>query len=193
MVILHQMVRFKVIFVLVLVVAIIAGYILLGPSSAQDRQGVIELTNLPDQYCPLQAEVVAFEVAAKISGEALFDKQVAVDECRYIVLKNLSVQISEPRQFFIKLPNALAFKLEVDSIKGRYQYALSLGDVNNDNVIDSNDESQVIGALFSTDPNVITKNDIDQDKKVGVLDLSLTRVNRRAGVIRPDGKNWSQT
>lgn len=193
MVIWNLMVRFKYIIVLVVAVLIFAAYITLRPSSSQQRQGVIELTNLPDQYCPLQVQVATFKLNAKTSGTTLSDKQVAVEECRYIVLKNISELTDEPRQIFVKLPNALAFRMQIDSTAGRYQYAPSLGDVNGDNVIDSLDETQVADTLFSVDPTKITANDIDQDGKVSVLDLSLTRINHRAGAIRPDSKNWSKS
>ncbi|MCR4277924.1 MAG: dockerin type I domain-containing protein [Candidatus Berkelbacteria bacterium] len=192
MVIWNLMVRFKYIIALVVVALMFAAYIMLRPSTSQQRQGVIELTNLPDQYCPLQAQVAIFEPNTKTSEKALFDKQLVVDECRYVVLKEILELASEPRQLFVKLPNALAFRLQIDSVKGRYQYAPSLGDVNGDNVIDSIDETLVANALFGIDPIQITANDIDRDKKVSVLDLSLTRVNYRAGAVRPDGKNWSK-
>lgn len=193
MVIWNLMVRYKYIFALVVVALMFAAYIMLRPASSQQRQGIIELTNLPDQYCPLQAQVATFELNAKTSEKALLDKQLVVDECRYVVLKEIFELTSEPRQLFVKLPNALAFRLQIDSVKGRYEYAPSLGDVNGDNVIDSIDETLVSNALFSIDPTQITANDIDQDKKVSVLDLSLTRVNHRAGAVRPDGKNWSKS
>lgn len=193
MVIWNLMVRFKYIIVLVVVVLMFAAYILLRPSSSQQRQGVIELTNLPDQYCPLQVQVATFELNAKTSEKALSDKQVVVDECRYVVLKEILELTNEPRQLFVKLPNALAFQVQIDSVKGRYQYAPSLGDVNGDNVIDSIDETLVANALFGIDPTQVTANDIDQDKKVSVIDLSLTRINHRAGAVRPDGKNWSKS
>lgn len=193
MVIWNLMVRFKYIIVLVVAVLMFAAYITLTPSSSQQRQGVIELTNLPDQYCPLQVQVATFKLNAKTSGAALSDKQLAVEECRYIVLKNISELTNEPRQLFVKLPHALAFRIQIDSTEGRYQYAPSLGDVNGDNVIDSIDETRVADTLFSVDPTKITANDIDQDRKVSVLDLSLTRINHRAGAIRPDGKSWSES
>ena len=189
MVIWNQMRRFKVTIVLVVVAAVLAGYFLLRPNLSQARQGVIELTNLPDQYCPLLATVVATDSNSK---SALLDANTTVDECRYITLSKLTDLGDTPQLIFIKLPGALAFRISIDSIKGRYQYAPSLGDVNGDNTIDSTDESQVANALFSIDPSQITANDLDQDKKVSVMDLSLTRINHRAGVGRPDGRTWGK-
>ena len=181
--------RIKVIIVLVVVAAVLALYFLLRPTSTQARQGVIELTNLPDQYCPLLATVVATDSTSK---SALLDANTTVDECRYITLSKLTALENAPQVIFVKLPGALAFRISIDSIKGRYQYAPSLGDVNGDNIIDSTDESQVANALFSIDSSQVTANDLDQDKKVSVMDLSLTRINHRAGVGRPDGKAWGK-
>lgn len=184
--------RSKVLVVLVVVVAILAAYTLLKPGSTQTRQGTIELTNLPDQYCPLSAAVVVTDLDAK-TPKILHDIEVAIDECRYITLDKLSGIGSGPQFIFVKISKQLAFRVQIDSMKGRYQYAPSLGDVNNDNVIDSKDEALVNSALFSNDESQITDYDLDQDKKVSVLDLSLTRINHRAGVERPDGQSWSQS
>ncbi|MEK7202095.1 MAG: hypothetical protein AAB669_00985 [Patescibacteria group bacterium] len=184
--------RSKVLVVLVVVVSILAAYTLSKPITTQTRQGTIELTHLPDQYCPLSAAVVATDLDAK-TPKILLDIEVAIDECRYITLAKLSGLGSEPQFIFVKISGQLAFRVQIDSIKGRYQFAPSLGDVNNDNIIDSNDETQVSSALFSNDETKISLNDLDRDKKVSVLDLSLTRINRRAGVERPDGQSWSRS
>lgn len=192
MVILNLIMRFKVILLLVVAAVLVAAYILLNPNSTQSRQGVVELTNLPDQYCPLQASVVAVDSTAK-STKPVIDSAVAVDGCRYITLSKLSALEGAPRTLFIKLPGVLAFRVEIDSIKGNYQYAPTLGDVNGDNTIDSSDESQITGALFSIDQAQISANDLDHDGRVSILDLSLTRINHRAGVSRPDGKSWSKS
>lgn len=184
--------RIKVLVILVVVAILLGAYTLLNPNSAQARQGTIELTNLPDQSCPLSAAVVVTDLKAK-TPKISIDTTVAVDECRYITLAKLSGLGSEPQFIFVKISNQLAFRVQIDSIKGRYQYAPSLGDVNGDNIIDRSDETQVSSALFSNDETKISLNDLDQDKKVSVLDLSLTRINRRAGVERPDGHSWSQS
>ncbi|KKU43180.1 MAG: hypothetical protein UX60_C0033G0006 [Berkelbacteria bacterium GW2011_GWA2_46_7] len=183
--------RYKVIIVLVVIAAVLALYFLLRPNLTQARQGVIELTNLPDQYCPLQVAIVVTDPTSK-NSKALIDTTVAVDECRYITLSKLATFGSEPRLIFVKLPTALAFRVSIDSIKGRYQYAPSLGDVNGDNIIDLSDENQITSALFSADPLQVSVNDLDQDRKITVLDLSLTRINHRAGVGRPDGRTWGK-
>lgn len=184
--------RIKVLVILIAVVVFVAAYTLSNPITTQTRPGTIELTNLPDQYCPLSAAVVATDLNAK-TPKILLDITVAIDECRYITLAKLSGLGSESQFIFIKISNQLAFRVQIDSIKGRYQFAPSLGDVNNDNVIDAADEAQVSSALFSNDETQLNLNDLDQDKKVSVLDLSLTRINRRAGVGRPDGQSWSQS
>ncbi|MDP3992622.1 MAG: hypothetical protein Q8Q05_00140 [bacterium] len=184
--------RSKVLVVLVVVVAILAAYMLFKPNSTQTRQGTIELTHLPDQYCPLSAAVVTTDLNTK-TPKILLDTTVAIDECRYITLAKLSGLGSGSQFIFVKISGQLAFRVQIDSIKGRYQYAPSLGDVNNDNIIDSADETLVGSALFTSDEAQISTNDLDQDKKVSVLDLSLTRTNHRAGVERPDGQSWSQS
>lgn len=184
--------RAKAFIILIAMVVFVAAYTLSKPIATQTRSGTIELTNLPDQYCPLSAAVVATNLNTK-TPKILLDITVAIDECRYITLARLSGLGSEPQFIFVKISKQLAFRIQIDSMKGRYQFAPSLGDVNNDNVIDSNDEAQVSSALFSNDEAQLNLNDLDQDKKVSVLDLGLTRINRRAGVPRPDGQSWSQS
>lgn len=156
----------------------------------QTRPGVISLTGLPDQYCPSQAQVIVTD--SKNATTILLDASVAVEQCRYIALKGLVGSVSESRLVIIKLSRALAFRMQIDSPKGVYHYAPSLGDVNGDNVIDSLDENQVATALFSTDLAKIAENDLDRDEKVTVLDLSLIRINHRTGIFRPDRKSWSK-
>lgn len=158
--------------------------------SHQVRPGVISLTGLPDQYCPNRAQVVVTD--PKNATTILLDTSVAVEQCRYITLKGIIGSVSESRLVIIKLSRALAFRVQIDLPKGVYNYAPSLGDVNDDNIIDSLDENQVATALFSTDLAKIAGNDLDRDEKVTVLDLSLIRINHRAGIFRPDGKPWSK-
>ncbi len=177
---------------LVVVLVIMATYVLTTPNSNQGQSGTIELTNLPDQSCPRLAAVVATDLNVK-TLKILIDTTVAIDECRYITLDKLSgLGDALPRLIFVKIPGMLAFRVQIDSLKGRYQYAPSLGDVNGDNIIDSTDENAVVVALSSHETAQISPSDLDQDKKVSVLDLSLTRINRRAGVNRPDGQRWGQ-
>lgn len=185
----NQMRRFKVITVLVVVAAVLAGYFLLRPNLTQARQGVIELTNLPDQYCPLLAETVVTDATTK-NPTIITDRTVKILECRYIVLSELMDKSNTARQIAIKIPGALAISIGIDSTRGHYQYAPTLGDVNDDNIIDLSDESQVSLALFSSDPTLISTSDLDYDGKVSVLDLSFTRINHRTGINRPDNKNW---
>ena len=173
-----------------IVLALIVAFVLIRPEAGQVRQGIIELKNLRDQYCPLRAAVVVADPNTP-NAATLFDSTVVVDECRFITLNNLTGLTDGPHQVYVKLPGALAFRVVIDSTTGSYQFAPSLGDVNEDNIIDTKDESQVAEALFSDKSAEISLNDIDQDKKISVLDLSLTRVNRRAGVARPDGQVWS--
>lgn len=184
--------RMKVLVVLIAIVVLLAAYTLSKPITTQTRPGTIELTNLPDQYCPLSAAVVVTDLNAK-TPKIILDSEVAIDECRYITFAKLSGLGSESQFIFVKISKQLAFRVQIDSMKGRYQFAPSLGDANNDNVIDSNDEAQVSSALFSNDEAQLNLNDLDQDKKVSVLDLSLTRINRRAGTERPDGQSWSRS
>ncbi len=186
--------RFKVVLILAAVVLLAATVlvVLTKPNSASRRQGVIELTNLPDQYCPLLATFVATDLDVD-SPKVLLDTAVPIDGCRFIALSKLTGLEDKAQRLFIKLPDALAFRVTIDSLSGRYQYAPALGDVNDDNIIDSTDEAQISAALFSTDPSQVSTFDLDRDKSISVLDLAITRLNRRSGLTRPDGESWSQS
>ncbi len=181
---------YKAIFVSLAVATILTGYLLTRSNFSRDRQGLLEFTNLPDQYCPQSAAVVATDLNVK-NPKILLDSKVLIDGCRFIFLNKLTTAQSLPRLVFVKLPGALAFRIEIDSLAGRYQFAPSLGDANSDNIIDATDELQVTNALASVDPAQLLANDLDHDGKISVIDLSLTRINRRTGVSRPDGKSWS--
>jgi len=183
--------RSKIIVALIIVLVATVLAVVARDTEAPVKPGVLALTNLPDRYCPSTAKVVVTKPDMNDS-KIILDSEVAISECRQIELKKISTLEGISLYYYVKLPKALAFRLRVDSNDGRYQYAPSLGDVNNDNIIDAVDEQLVTAALLTTDPDQIAALDLDQDNKITVLDLSLTRIDSRIGEIRPDKQNWSQ-
>jgi len=184
--------RLKVILAAIVVVVVVVLAVIWQSSRSAPTAlpSVIELTNLPDHYCPTTAAVMVTDLVVT-KPQVIFDSSEPVVSCRQIELKNLLGLGNTSRFVLVKLPMAVAFRLQVDSATGHYDSAPSLGDVNGDNIIDTVDEQQVNSALLTADAALIKKDDIDQDGQVSVLDLGLTRINRRAGVDRPDGKSWS--
>lgn len=183
--------RVKVVLAMIVMIALVAvsAYWELNRAPAAAQPGTLELTNLPDTYCPTEAEIVVEGLSTKETLPTS-DQKSPITNCRTISLESLGTINPQPTFLLIKLPKALAFRLQIDSLKGSYQYSPSLGDVNNDNVIDLLDRQQVESAIFSSESTAVKRNDIDQDNKVTVLDLALTRVNSRAGATRPDGRDW---
>ena len=185
--------RWKIVLTMVAVVllaALAVGWYF-NTRQSSTTSGAITLVDLPDHYCPAQAEIVATSLAVT-KPTVYFDSNVTVKDCRIIELLPLG-DFDQSRFIYLKLPQALALKLQIDSPNGSYQVSPSLGDVNGDNVINQTDEQQVSAALLTTDSGLITANDLDQDGHVTVLDLSLTRLNYRIGSERPDGQDWSKS
>lgn len=172
------------------ILATFVAFALINQKAEPLNRGAIELVDLPSAYCPSLATVVA--TPRDGSAKIVFSSDLAVENCRKIPLAKLAGLGDGSIWVYVKLPRALAFRVLLDSTQGRYSYAPSLGDANDDNVIDQIDERLITDSLNSTDPSQVATADLDQDKRITVMDLSLTRLNQRVGVSRPDGRNWSK-
>lgn len=146
--------------------------------------GTLELTFLPSSYCPQIAQLV---VAKTVGSEnsVVKDASVPIVSCRLIELKDLALS-SGLHQLYVKLPMAIAFRTALADPEFGAKYSPVLGDVNNDNSIDSADEQLVLNSIFKPDKAY----DIDGDGAVNVIDASFVRLNQRLGVNRPDETNW---
>src|SRR3989344_3609866 len=180
--------RNKLTLVILVVIVAIGLAVILVTKRSSTQPGAILLGRVPDHYCPQQAQVV---VTPANSTVIELDKSIDVIDCRSIDLTTLLKDLKSPNNLFIKLPEALASKLLLGSATSSYSFVPILGDVNGDNIIDGVDQSLVEKALLSKDGN-LNGVDVDQDKAVTVLDLSLTRINAQVGVDRPDKKRWEK-
>lgn len=181
----------KIISIAVLLLFLAVGLIALKqfrqePATATDS-GNLVLTNLPSQYCPTRARLLLSQAAA--SG-AIIDREVNVDNCRYVSLSKYLSGRQDNYIIHLKLARALAFTFELKApLEGVVEYPVQLGDVNNDNVIDAMDDKAVSQLLFSeTSPEL----DLNGDKIVTIDDLSIVRLNQGVGAARPDGAAWAK-
>lgn len=172
-----------------LVVAVVVGLTSYWASrqSSKTPGSQVLIGNVPDRYCPQTAQVIVTPVTV---GTIEFDRSVTVANCRTIDLAAILTDSKTAKNLYVKLPEALASKIQVDLPTGSYSFTPILGDVNGDNIIDGVDQGLVEKALL-TDQSVATESvDIDQDKAVTVLDLGFTKINAQVGVKRPDKKSW---
>lgn len=128
------------------------------------------LKDLPTSYCPTSAKYVIDVENTESSARV-----ITVKNCREIDLGSISSQVKNLAGVSIKLPKSLPFRLNAAALtQTTIEYAPELGDVNNDGVIDSQDESQILKDLFLTTATT----DVDGDKKVTVTDLVYARLHR---------------
>ena len=140
------------------------------------KEGVI-LENLPLSYCPKEAEIYQDSKMNQINT-------AVVTDCH--VISTAQLNLSGNVLLTIKLPKALAFRINYNEGVDLYYIGLRVGDVTGDNIIDEQDENLVVSNLFNTNSQA----DADMDGEITVYDLSLTRINKAVGVSRPDNKDW---
>ncbi len=171
--------RYFYLFLLTGLVGLTAYAIVAWPRPAEQTIGgqEISLANLPERYCPEQAELLyASNVTAAIT--------VPVTNCRSINVA--TVNLGERDTVYVLLPRALPLSISYSKEVARYVVSPRVGDVTGDNVINEQDEAVVSDNLFTT----ATAGDIDLDGQVTSEDLALVRLNYGVGENRPDGKAW---
>lgn len=162
---------------LVIIAALLITNLRISPNDNYAvREGIV-LQSLPIEYCPKEAEIYR---ESKIGKSNI----LAVINCDTISLTNM--KLIDGEKIIVKLPKALAFKINYNDGASRYLIGLRVGDVTQDNIIDDQDRRFVSNNLFSSN----TKADVDMDGSVTVHDLSLTIINKAVGALRPDNKEW---
>lgn len=137
----------------------------------------ISLTNLPESYCPDEAEIYH---TSNLAGSS----RIAVVNCNIISLKNLG--LADAETVFVKLPNALAFSIAYTTEVDRYLVGVRVGDATGDNIIDGDDEKLITDQMFGQS----RQSDVDLSGEVTANDLALSIINAAVGLSRPDGKGW---
>lgn len=178
---------------LVLVVLILLGAVIWVVlfSGGTKKSGSIELRLTPGSYCPESAQIMLVD---QTDARIVFDGETGIEFCQQISLASLPILQNNSYKAYVKPPKALAFSINIDSSTGSYAFAPVLGDANDDNVIDNLDRRSVEALLLNASPTKeeLSSGDIDQDKRITVFDLSLTKLNQQIGQARPDGKQWNE-
>jgi hypothetical protein len=147
---------------------------------------VLTLSEIPSDLCP---EKIRLLITAINDPKPLTDRLAPVKNCRTVLIKNYLPALSGEYSVFIKLPKSLASSVVLNAPLTRsVVMPVRLGDLNEDNVIDSTDERLVTEALYSVDDLA----DINGDGKVSIDDVVIVRLNKGVGADRPDGKPWSK-
>lgn len=171
--------------VLTFLALVIFGWQYFATNRPSGLTPVLTLGNIPGQDCPKNAQLVITDIRKKV----VTDRTVVIDSCQNISFSDLSNKRGS-FTVYLKVPGALAFKEVVTlPLAGSLSHDLAFGDINNDNVIDSLDESQVLDGLFKNSAPLPAA-DINKDGVVTALDLAYVRLNKGVGVARPDGKSW---
>lgn len=168
---------------LILIFALTIGYFIWQTIDGTSSQPTalkkeLQLVDLPIQYCPKEAKIVATLGSAAVRT----GRVVPVINCRTISLENFTAA-----KLYIKLPQALSFAITLPTA-GSISYAPELGDVNEDGSINAIDETIVSDNLFAT--GVGNEADVDSDGSVTTTDLVLVRLHQ--GVSATAGDNGDQ-
>lgn len=179
----------KYLFLVTLVaLAIIVG-IAVYRTQNNDQSGVsfqISLKNLPPLSCPQTGWLTVTKLE---TNATLVDKSVPVESCQFISLSNLVGSSSGEHNLQLKLPMSLATGARVAlPLTQNLDVPISLGDGNNDNIIDVTDQKIVTDSLFKSNPSV----DFNSDGRISIEDYLLTKTNQGIGVERVDGRSWQE-
>lgn len=182
------------IFILIVLAALAAVilYSLTRPAASTTNSTVsgIKLVK-PATFCPRLADVVVTKTDGNQKVTVLSSLTAAVKGCQLIDWPT-TVTSAEERQVFVKIPGALAFKVVVADRSATVEHGLAIGDVNNDNTIDSQDKNAVEEALRSGTAETLNQADVDGDGKISIFDLSLAALNQGSGVAHPKTGSWGE-
>lgn len=167
---------------LVAVLALIGG--ILFWTRGDGVATTLELTNLPGQFCPKEAWIVATDNDNRVVLDALQQ----VDACRFIAADSLIGLTAQT--VIVKVARALAGKVVLRADEAN-RLAITVGDVTGDNSIDGRDE-KIVRSRLALPPDSNSATDINADGRVDVIDLALVRIGKKVGEIRPDGQPWAE-
>lgn len=155
--------------------------------NTQEVEGFqIALKNLPPLSCPQTGWLTVSRVE---NNSPIVDKSVPVESCQFINISSVTGNNSGEYDLQLKLPMSLATEARITlPLTYNLDIPISLGDGNNDNIIDAVDQSIVTESLFKNNPSV----DFNSDGRISIEDYLLTKTNQGVGVERIDGRNWQE-
>jgi len=156
-------------------------------SGARNEEGFqVVLKNLPPLSCPQTGWLVVTKLG---NNSPIVDKSVTVESCQFINLSSVVGNNSGEYVMQLKLPLSLATGGQIVlPLTHNLEVPISLGDSNNDNIIDSTDQTVVKESLFKSNPSV----DFNSDGRVSIEDYLLTKTHQGVGVERIDGRSWQE-
>lgn len=179
----------------IIIILAIVVFVALNKDKNPSEDGTLLLTNIPELACPTNVRVVAQSVTNDPKVTVLFDRSVAIIDCRKIALSSLLTPSQLPVKLFVKLPNSLAQKILVDSLLTNYTLLIRTGDLNDDNLINNIDEELILSKIVNPSSLPEKNFDLNSDQITNVLDVSTVRLNSGVGVAHPsaiDGK-WESS